>query len=444
MGHLNAIVFETSLMKRVVIIHYHLNPGGVTRIIESQVQALRNFDPSLEILVLTASCENPGLLKKSGADIRIEYRLNYLNENTDYEVEYNALHDFFSNTLRKDDILHVHNLNLGKNPVLTLVISELNSKGYPVVNHVHDFAEDRPPNYQFLENVLKKISHRPVKEILYPCLENIYYIVLNTSDKRKLTGLGVDIDKISVVPNPVILSSEYKKHDRDEVRLSIIQKLQLDKTKKIVTYPVRVIRRKNIGEFILLAALFQDTANWLVTQPPRNPLELKPYLEWKKFCDQKNISVFFEVGILVDFESLILSSDFCITTSIKEGFGMVYMEPWLFEVPVIGRNLSNITPDLEGAGIVFPLLYPSINVSWNKSVVDFATMSMTDQMQFVSNLVESSEKAEELFSQNDFLRKLLTSVDQNLIDKNKAIILKEFSLENYAKRLAGIYQKFTE
>ena len=92
-------------------------------------------------------------------------------------------------------------------------------------------------------------------------------------------------------------------------------------------------------------------------------------------------------------------------------------------------------------GIVFPLLYPSININWNNSVVDFASLSTINQMQYISNLVETPGKAGELFSQNEFLRKLLNSVDQTLIEKNKAIILQEFSLENYAKRLERIYQK---
>ena len=428
-------------MKRIVIVHYHLNPGGVTRIIESQVQALRKTDPLLEILVLTASCENPEIIKNAGGRIVYENSLNYLQEDKDYNKEYKTLREFFSGILRKGDLLHVHNLNLGKNPVLTVVISELIQKGYTVVNHAHDFAEDRPVNYDFLTRVIQKISDQSVHDVLYPERNNLAYIVLNSADRQKLIDLGVNKEQAFVIPNPVVLSLNKEKNNRSVIRPVIMKKMQLDDTKKLVTYPVRVIRRKNIGEYILLAYLFQDKAHWVVTQPPRNPVEVRPYLEWKKFCDQKNIPVFFEAGNLVDFESLMLSSDFCFTTSMKEGFGMVYMEPWLFNVPVIGRDLSNITPDLREAGIEFSLLYSSIDINWNDSIVDFASLSMEDQMQFISNLVESPGKIDKLFLRNDFLRELLNSVDQSLIDKNKAIILQEFSLENYAKRLERIYQK---
>ena len=428
-------------MKRILIIHYHLNPGGVTRIVESQVRALRKADPLLEILVLTAFCENPVIIENAGARIIYENRLNYLHENKNFNKEYQALRKFFSDILREGDLLHIHNLNLGKNPVLTLVISELIMKGYPVVNHAHDFAEDRPANYEFLKRIIQKITGKPVSEVLYPDRKNLVYIVLNSADRKKLIDFGVNEEQTFVVPNPVVFSSKHDNDNRSVIRSAIVKKLQLDGSKKLVTYPVRVIRRKNIGEYILLVFLFKDVANWVVTQPPRNPVEVRPYLEWKKFCDKKKIPVFFEAGNLVDFESLMLSSDFCFTTSTKEGFGMVYMEPWLFDVTVIGRDLTNITPDLKEAGIVFPLLYPSININWNNSVVDFASLSTINQMQYISNLVETPGKAGELFSQNEFLRKLLNSVDQTLIEKNKAIILQEFSLENYAKRLERIYQK---
>ena len=162
-------------MKRILIIHYHLNPGGVTRIVESQVRALRKADPLLEILGLTAFCENPVIIENAGARIIYENRLNYLHENKNFNKEYQALRKFFSDILREGDLLHIHNLNLGKNPVLTLVISELIMKGYPVVNHAHDFAEDRPANYEFLKRIIQKITGKPVSEVLYPDRKNLFF-----------------------------------------------------------------------------------------------------------------------------------------------------------------------------------------------------------------------------------------------------------------------------
>jgi len=430
-------------MKRILIIHYHLNPGGVTRIIESQVQALREHDPSYEILILTASCQKPDIIEQTGTKIILEEKLNYLTTQSDCNSVYKVLKQFFTGIITPDDILHIHNLNLGKNPVLTLIISELAAEGYRIINHAHDFAEDRPANYKYMKSIVRKISEKSLHEVLYPDLPNILHIVLNFSDSRRLRDYGINQDKIFVLPNPVVFPSYFQIRDRVQNRNSISKKLNLDSSKLIITYPVRVIRRKNIGEFILLCCLFSDSAAWLVTQPPKNPEEVKFYVQWKKFCKTYSIPVLFEVGDLVDFELLIMASDYCFTTSTMEGFGMVFLEPWLLGTPVIGRNIPKVTSDIKETGILFPLLYDSIDILRKGRKIDFAQLNMAEQMKFIVELVKDPEKKGDLFLRNRFLEKLLISVDQSLIDRNKAIILQEFSLEHYAKRLKTIYKKLT-
>ncbi len=37
---------------KIAILHYHLNPGGVTRIIESQVRGLSKADRNAEMIIL--------------------------------------------------------------------------------------------------------------------------------------------------------------------------------------------------------------------------------------------------------------------------------------------------------------------------------------------------------------------------------------------------------
>jgi glycosyltransferase involved in cell wall biosynthesis len=151
--------------------------------------------------------------------------------------------------------------------------------------------------------------------------------------------------------------------------------------------------------------------------------------------------VCFDAGLNVPFEEIMQASDICITTSVMEGFGMVYLEPWLMDVPVVGRNLPNVTVDLIQAGIEFPLLYNSVLVEYKGSRLDFAAMPMNDQMAYIQHIVENIILQKDLFSQNPFMENLLTSFDIRIIEKNKSIIRKNFSLENYARRLERIYQK---
>ncbi len=219
------------------------------------------------------------------------------------------------------------------------------------------------------------------------------------------------------------------------------EKLSIDSSKKIVTYPVRVIKRKNIGEFILFAALYSNMANWIVTQPPKNPLEIEDYESWKEFCYDNEIDIAFEAGTKVDFEELILGSDFCITTSIREGFGMAYLEPWLMGTPVIGRNIDYVTTDIKNSGILFPLLYDKLLVSDPSGNIDFKELTICEQKNLIQEIIHDECKRDSLFISNPFLTNFLDEISEEVIKKNRQVIQEKYSLEKYGERLNEIYQR---
>lgn len=429
-------------MKKVIIIHYHLNPGGVTGIIESQVKALKEHDPGLNISIYTAGGSLAELLSKTGADIKIESYLDYLYEDKDFHYEYLLLNGFFTSLLKKGSILHMHNPNLGKNPILTYKLYQLSEEGFPLVYHLHDFIEDRPSNYTYTKKVLLSFTKENLKKILYPGGLHTEYVVLTNYDRKRLLDYGIDGHRISVVPNPVEPAMEILP-SRNLAKQHVAEKLNIDAAKKLITYPVRVIQRKNIGEYILFCHLFSSQANWLVTMPPKNPAEYGMYAEWKKFCAGREIPLIFDAGSKVDYKILMQASDFCFTTSIREGFGMAFTEPWMFGVPVIGRRLNNIIPDLEKSGMVFPLLYNSVMVNYNGISTDFASMDISGQMNYIDSLLSNSSLKGELLKSNPVINDLFNSVDDSIVDNNKKVILTEFSLKKYAERLNTIYQKIT-
>jgi hypothetical protein len=55
-------------------------------------------------------------------------------------------------------------------------------------------------------------------------------------------------------------------------------------------------------------------------------------------------------------------SDIVITTSILEGFGLSYIEPWIIDRAVIGRSIPLITPDFQSAGMKLGHLYTALLV----------------------------------------------------------------------------------
>lgn len=423
----------------IFIFHHHLNPGGVTRIIYSQVEALKGED----VTVYTGATDGTGRIEKMGAKLIVKEDLNYL-KNQLYEPIYlhNLLRDylwFLKETVTKQDILHIHNLNLGKNPVLTFAFYLLAKEGYQVFNHAHDFAEDRPLNYDFLQRVIEKHFEENLQEVLYPSWNNYRYAVLNSRDYERLIHQGINKGRVSWLPNPVSLGFNTDNFLVQETKQKIQQELQLQSEKNIVTYPVRVIQRKNIGEFILLSVLFADTAEFLVTQPPQNPSEIIFYKKWLDFCQQQNIRVHFEVGNKVDFLELLIATDFCITTSYMEGFGMAYLEPWLLKKPVVGRDITYITKDFREDNMLFAALYEQLSVNGK----DFAMLEMWDQMQCILEVITDEAAKQKIWDENKSLATLFEPMGKGVIEKNRSIIINKYSLEGYGIQLKSEYQKFS-
>jgi hypothetical protein len=56
-------------------------------------------------------------------------------------------------------------------------------------------------------------------------------------------------------------------------------------------------------------------------------------------------------------------ADLVITTSVLEGFGFAYIEPWILDRAVIGRSIPFITPDFQMQGMKLGHLYTVLLVN---------------------------------------------------------------------------------
>lgn len=429
---------------KVNIFHYHLNPGGVTRIIESQILALMSGANAPEIRLFCGGCDDETPFRKLGVEPVVFKPLNYLfppaEETKEIEKITKEIEGFIQDNTDRSDVFHVHNLNLGKNPCFTVVFSALAGKGYKVVNHAHDFAEDRPQNIQFLEEVISGKLDLDLQEIMYPGLKNYLFATLNDFDLNRLGDYGVPDSRRFILPNPVIFDDKGQLPDRKSSRDKVVETLSLDREKLIVTYPVRVIERKNIGELILLAVLFNEKASWLVTLPPQNPVEVEKYSQWKEFIKDEDIDVRFEVGKQMDFITLLRGSDFCVSTSYKEGFGMVYLEPWTMGTPVAGRDISYLTSDFRREGLQFNNLYERIAIPGRPE--DFAEIPAEEQRKVIQKIKHSADFRKDVMDENPRLKTFLDGVSKEEIDRNIEIIREKYSLQQYGERLITIYKAF--
>jgi glycosyltransferase involved in cell wall biosynthesis len=427
---------------QMMIVHYHLNPGGVTRVIEAQVAGLKSISPDTDMMVLCGNAnELPAI---QGVTVFHDSSLNYSESMVDemqHAKEVAAIMAFITGKLSDHAILHIHNPNLGKNPALTIALYNLALQGIPVINHCHDFAEDRPTNLTLLENMIPKFSTLSLQQVMYPDFPWYHFIVLNSCDHNRILKMGIAEARVHLLPNPVFMQKSFHVGNQEILKRNICRALGFNPAKKICTYPVRAIARKNMGEFILLAALFNDVAQFAVTLPPKNPLEIPNYDFWKAFCKKSGLTLKFEAGNSVNHEELINISDFCITTSIREGFGMAYLEPWLAGTPIIGRELTCIINDLRDRGIEFPRLYKNILVETKEGVVDFKDVKQHTQAEIIKSVIQETETRLKIFSLNPFLTTFLDDIPVDIVRKNQQVIVKRFSIEEYGKELFGIYRE---
>ncbi len=353
----------------LAILHYHLNRGGVTRVIENQLAALDavlnpaepwnvaiihggrregwNEDLAgrlrairlslLEVPLLDYDDVQPDGGRHGPADLLVELyaALGRLN----FEPQYT--------------VLHVHNHALGKNRCLPHVVPILAQDGYAELLQIHDFAEDfRPNNYRRLGNPAEA----------YQQAAGIHYAVLNGRDHDVLCQAGAVAERLHLLPNPVPEIDEPPR--RADARRRLQEQFGVAVDDCLMLYPVRGIRRKNIGEALLYSVLAPPGAVVGLTLAPLNPAEAAIYTTWKDLAAELALPCRFELGEpgALSFAENLAACDAILTTSLAEGFGMVFLESWLAGRPLVGRDLPEITSDFVRAGLRLDSLRPQLRV----------------------------------------------------------------------------------
>ncbi|MEE8431291.1 MAG: hypothetical protein V3S16_08585, partial [Candidatus Desulfatibia sp.] len=253
-------------------------------------------------------------------------------------------------------------------------------------------------------------------------------------------------------------------------------------TQEQVLYPIRAIRRKNIGEAILLSLFFKNNETLMLTLPPNSPIDIKSYAGWKAFVQEKNLDVVFDAGLTHEFSELVYASKFLITTSITEGFGLLFLEPWTGQKLLWGRKLPEICRDFEANGIQLGHLYSrfSVPVTWldtakllaawqlcarkagamfnfnieEKSItdafekiiadatIDFGLLNEAFQKQIISRVLSDPNNRKVLIDLNPFLMSPgKVSNPEDLIQNNRQAILNHYNKTNYTQTLVNIYRK---
>lgn len=446
---------------RIAVLHYHLQRGGVTSVIEHACNALPR-DRFRTAVIVGQPPSKPGPLP-----CEVVPELDYGGYPDDIDDLVDELGTVAARALGgPPDIWHIHNHSLGKNISMPLLASALSEKGERLLLQPHDFAEDgRALNYVWMRESIDRSDFKK----LYPFSARIRYALLNGRDRRILQAAGVPAEFLKPLPNPV-------PHFWLETE-SIAPPKDLTEG-ELLLYPTRAIRRKNLGELLFWAALADQGRSFGVTLAPENPYEQPLYRRWQALANTLGLPIKFELGLAHSIRSLFAASRCAISTSLAEGFGLAFLEPWMAGRALVGRRLPEITADFEKWNIDLAHCYDRLDVPvewvgetvlrselWNsrKSIlskyeleataadrerllaaaimdgkVDFGSLGEKLQAKVIHQLAESAQARSEIDPQ------LPLAEATSKIDGNRRRIARELDLDHYAARLGRIYAELME
>jgi len=433
---------------KIAIVHYHLKPGGVTNVIKHQLDALSG---ECEILLLSGELPDPPIYTNT---IHIP-GLGYNEAMATFPPPERIANDLSQSIISafgdKCDVLHVHNPILAKNKHFLAVLKFMQKKGYNLFLQVHDFAEDgRPLAYYDNDSYIS----------------NCHYGAINSRDYRVLHRSGLKSEGLHLLPNMI-----------SPIQITHVKSLKRHR----VLYPVRALRRKNIGEAILLSLFFRDKT-LSITLPPNSAADINSYTGWKEFVNKNNLNIEFDSGLHMDFPTLVSSSDFFISTSITEGFGFSFLESWTADKMLWGRLLPDICSDFTKNGVHLNHLYERLNVpvpwmgedallnklmscisesakklhyplntkhtlnTFKKNIrsgsIDFGLLDETFQKQVIAKVLSSRKNKQWLKRANpNLLNTFQTDNKTELISNNKKSVLLNYNKNVYKNSLINIYHK---
>ncbi len=434
---------------KIAFLHYHLKPGGVTTVIKQQIAAVKD---DCEILVISGETPEDDFHFKTAVIPEIGYDQLGMTRETPKKTAQKILTAISDLWPAGCDILHVHNPLLAKNLLFLDILSALSQNNIRLLLQIHDFAEDGRPGVYYAD-------------ALYP--SNCHFCVINSRDLNILLKSGLQSPGLHLLPN-------------------MVTPFQIEPEKQpgmnFVLYPVRAIRRKNIGEAILLSLFFRNHETLAITRAPNSPYDWKHYTFWKRFSAENKLSVLFEASNIYAFTDLVKYAKSMITTSISEGFGFSYLEPWTAGQMVSGRCIPDICFDFTQKGMLLDHLYHKIDIpldaidldlfykKWKSCIldnalqfgvffsndeisrayeimtaghhIDFAILDESFQKQVMIKILSDKNFKDQVIRLNPFLSSLLGTMDnKETIRHNRFIVETEFSQAAYRNQLLSAWQK---
>jgi len=436
---------------KIAFLHYHLKPGGVATVLRHQIRALQH---EAQLLVISGEPPPPDF----PCEVACVAGLGYTAANQS-AMKADQIAEEVRRTIYRQfggpcDLLHIHNPLLAKNSLFLDIIQDLQQAGLTLFLQIHDLAEDGRPGACFAE-------------VPYPV--DCHYGAINSRDWNNLAQAGLAPEGLHFLPNCVV-PFERASPAGEETH---------------VLYPVRAIRRKNIGEALLISRYLPGGQSLFFTQPPNSPADFGSYNDWKRLAAAYRLPVRFEMGTQRAFQTLVASAAWVLTTSIAEGFGFAFLEPWTAGKALKGRLLPDICRDFSAHGIDLKHLYPGIRLpmewigrqrivdrfkkclefnrraygsfwpaKWTATClqtlgqndgIDFGLLDEGFQKECIDRVHQNPIDRQELLAMNPGLKTLLAdTLPREHVSRNCKLIVSHYHPDRYREQLIDIYTRVLE
>lgn len=357
-------------VSHLCVVHYHLRPGGVRRIIELALPYLVKNRPIRRVtLAVGESSDDRWMdrlrraLGKVSLTVVCEPAFRYQSElRTATDTTRRRIAKALSRIAEdpSETMFWFHNPGLARNPILTDEIRKFAASHQTrVLFHHHDFwFENRWARWPDL----RKAGFRTVDavgETIFGSGAPIGHATINRRDAsfldHRFTGAWL--------PNLTSRQKSCSTAERKSARRWMAEKL--GDAGPVWLFPTRFLRRKNLAEAVLLTRWLRPEG-WLVTTAGVSSPEEAAYArrlesaarsgKWHarfRILENGNENA-------PSIPALLAASEMIVMTSAQEGFGLPYLEAVASGRPLIARRLPNVIPDLESFGFQLPWLYDEV------------------------------------------------------------------------------------
>ena len=392
-----------AMFVRLIILHYHLRPGGIRRVVELATPFLAREIKAIDTVVLatgepaTGNWIEPFRRSLMPVSVRpfIEPAFKYLSEQKKTGAQVaerirNGLERLLAQATPENTIVWAHNLGVGRNLFFSREVARACAdRGLKLISHHHDWWFDNRWHRWAEMRRAGFGSLRAAAEAVFPTSQFMRHVTINQSDAAPLKRrMG---RRIAWLPNLVerekapatsrvreahkwlcqVVQARMREMKMKVVESTAPQTLRENRNATrssafpIWLVPSRFLRRKNIAEALLLTRWLRPEA-WLATTGGPSSADEAPYFKQLDSAARRHGWPLC-LGVLQGDESrkptvseLLAASEAVLLTSIQEGFGLPYVEAAAMGRPLLARSLPNIAPDLHKFGFRFPQYYEEI------------------------------------------------------------------------------------